>query len=408
MPLFLVAGSRAVVVILLLVYIKIYTNALAASELGYYAYWMAISYFFNALVFVPFDNFLQSRLHVWKDAGISLRGALLLNNLLLATCLGIILVLSGLAAVLHSREAGLGLLVSLCYGLALHVANSSRNTTNNLNYRVLASLFPVVDGSLKIAVLLLVQPLATMNSLVVIACALLSSVLASAICLGLMKYHGVFFPGRMERVDARDAFRFSSPISVAAVFNWLQLQGYQVVLVPLGHAESVGIFSTIANIGASAMNTVGSLYAQMRTPEIYRSRGHSLPSYLLGATAMMLLTGGVAWLGSDLIITLLANAELARDSGVIVFGVLVAGGNLMIGAIGVAHSLNRPTQALASAGLAGLAACALGFLLLHDRIDVATLGWPLALSQFVVAACLWYEVRKSGWLHRDRAAAPGP
>lgn len=402
MPLFFVAGSRAVVIILLLIYIKLYTNALAINELGYYAYWLALSYFFNALIFVPFDNYLQSRLHVWKEEGVSLRGAINFNNFLVLACFAAILVFSSSAYMFHSRDAALGLLVSLSYGLALHISNLSRNTTNNLNHRMLASFFPIVDGGLKIAVLLLAKLFIQVNGIVVIACALLSSAISSAICLSLMWRRGVFFSGRTEPVNVREAFNFSSPISVAAVFNWLQLQGYRLVLVPMGYAEAVGVYATISGIGAAAMNAVGSIYSQMRMPEIYRSRGRSITSYLVGIVILGALIGIAAWLFSDLIISLLANKELARHSGVIVFGVIIEGGNLIIGALGVAHSLNRPTLTLAKAGAAGLACCALGFTLLFKWIDVTNIGWPLALSQILVAATLWYVVRKGGWIHRGK------
>lgn len=399
MNLLIVSSSRVAVILLQLVYIKIYTNLLSAYELGQYAFWLTASYFFNALIFVPIDNYVQSRIYTWRNDGVSLEGAVRLNITLLLLCIALTVGISTVAAIIYSLMVGVGLFVALTYGLILHIATILRNVTNNLNYRGLASTFLIIDGLLKLAAILVIEHLTSVNSVVIIASAAVSTFLSTIICIMLMKYNGVFYLGNLEKISIKEVFSFGYPISISAILNWIQLQGYRLVLVPLGHTEAVGIYSTISSIGSAAMNAVGAIYSQLKIPEIYQSKGQSIIQYIKLALAIIIGMTFALWLTSDFIIELLTNSKLVEYSEIIVFGVLVEGGNIILGAIGIAHSLNRPTKILIAVGLMGLFSAAVGYAVILGSIDVHTIGYPLVLSQLFAALYICYAVKKDEWLH---------
>jgi O-antigen/teichoic acid export membrane protein len=400
MPLLIVTSSRVAVILLQLIYIKIYTNILSTYELGQYAFWLTTSYFFNALIFVPIDNFVQSRLHEWKERGVSLKGAVELNITLLIICISFIATFGAITAIAYSFIAGMTLSIALTYGLVLHISNISRNLTNNLNYRELASIFLIIDGIAKILAILIMKHITSIDSVMLIASATVSTLFSSAFCIFMMKYRGVFFEGNMEKIKIKEAFSFGYPISISAILNWLQLQGYRLVLVPMGYSEAVGIYSTISSIGSAAMNAVGSIYSQLKIPGIYKSKGHTIKSYFKWAIIIIIGVTLSLWLISHLIIELLTKSELVAHSGLIVFGVLVEGGNIILGAFGIAHSLNRPTHVLITVGFAGFASSVLGFIGLLGYIDAQSIGYPLVLSQLVAILYILFAVNKSGWLHQ--------
>ena len=399
---FVVSGARVVAVLLQLIYIKMYTNLLSLNELGDYAFWFTVAYFFNALVFVPLDNYQQSRLYKWKDAGISLQGAIRLNITMLLLCSGAILVAAPVVMVLQSRRAAVAFVLSLSYGLLLHISNASRNLVINLNRQSMGSLFVIIDGIIKIFVLQLLQRFVTIDSVILIASATLSSLLSSAIYLVVMASRGVFFTGRMQAIAVREALAFGYPISISAMLNWLQLQGYRLVLVPLGASEAIGAFATVSSIGGAGMNAVAAIYNQLRTPEIYHSGGRSINSYLRGILALTAVVAFGGWLFSEHLVRLLTKKVLVEHAGLIIFGVLVEGGNLALGAMGIAYSLSRPTRVFISVGLCGFLSSALGFAVLFKWIHVTNIGYPLVLSQTTAVLYMWFVMK------RDRLARAIP
>ncbi|PUE60909.1 hypothetical protein B9Z45_06190 [Limnohabitans sp. 2KL-17] len=385
-----------------LYYIKIYTNILSLSELGHYAYWITVAYFFSAFVFVPFDNYQQSRIYIWKKNGVSLRSAIQFNLILLFGCALIIAIVAILTLIFFSLHIALALTISLFYGLVLHVSNASRNLANNLNYRSMAASFLIIDSLLKIIILIILQRFVVIDGIILIASATLAILLSSAISLGLMLRGGVFFAGTTETINIKEVFEFSYPISISAILNWLQLQGYKLVLVPFGAAEAVGIFSTVSSIGAACMASAGSIYAQMKTPEIYRSNGRSINAYLGGVVALIVVVALCGWLFSGLIISLLTTKNLTVYANLLVFGILVEGGNLILGAMGIAHSLNRSTSLFIGIGSIGLFSCIVAFAVLFNWLNVMNIGYPLLFSQIATGLCMWNMMKRSGWMPQPK------
>lgn len=394
----IVTIARVCVVILQLFYIKTYTNILPANELGQYAFWLTVSYFFNALLLVPIDNYIQTRLHDWKNSGVSLKGAIALNTKVLILCFSSAIIIATATLTFNNYLTSLAIFGALVYGLVLHVSNVLRNTTNNLNYTTLASAFLIVDGVLKIAALQIVSKITIVNGAVLILSATVSTLISSVLCFHLMVKKGVFYKGRRENVCIKNVYLFCYPISISAMLNWLQLQGYRLVLVPMGYGEAVGIYSTIASIGSAAMSSVGSIYSQLKMPTIYQTKGGSLIRYAKYAIILIAMMTFSLWLTSDLIVSLLTKSVLAEYSKVIVFGVLVEGGNVILGAILVAHSLNRPTKIYIAVGIIGFASSAFSFAVLIGKFNTYNIGYPLVISQLIAIIYLVYTVKKTGWM----------
>jgi len=262
----------------------------------------------------------------------------------------------------------------------------------------LAGYFLIIDGILKIFILFIFQKIVELSAILLITSATVAMIISSIINLKIIINKGIFFGGKEELINIREVLKFSYPISISAILNWIQLQGYKLVLVPLGATEAVGIFSTVSNIGAACMASFGSIYSQMKTPELYKSRGKSIVNYLQGIIVYVMLVSFSGWFFSEIIINLLTNKELAIYANLIVFGILIEGGNLILGSMGIAHSLNRSTNILMSVGIIGFLSCIGGFYIFYKWINITTIGYPILFSQIVTVLFMWISVRKSGWM----------
>jgi len=72
--------SRAIVIALQLVNIKLYTEVLSIDQLGIFFFILSFSYIFNAILFVPVESFQQTKVHDEMDRNKSIYKVYLLSK----------------------------------------------------------------------------------------------------------------------------------------------------------------------------------------------------------------------------------------------------------------------------------------------------------------------------------------
>ena len=373
-----------------LAYVKIYSRHLSNHELGIYFYLMTSSYFLNALVFVPVDYYQQSRIYSFRADGISLTTFLRFNRTLLLL-IGVITLALLLPCLFISRIAALDAILCVFMAVALYVTTAYKNLLNNLDHKLVVAAVFLVEVVLKTGLFFLAMLFLPPRAIFLLG----SNVLALSAILALLAWvargRGVFGDGSASQVDYREVARFSFPLSIAAIANWLQSQGYRLVLVPLGYTELVGIYATVANIGITAMNAGSVLFGQLYAPRLYQTQGYYLRTYLRNALLLIFLVFVVGALFSEGLIPLLTRHDLGRYSRLMLYGIGTEAGNFLVGGLAIYMTIKNKTHVIMNSSFLGAAVVVVSIFLLYfsGRAGVYTIGIPIVLSQAAVVAYLF-------------------
>jgi len=388
--------ARVLVIVFQLVNVKLYTHYLDAKQLGIYFFLLAVSYSANAILFVPVDYYQQANLAKVIDASGGARPLLNFNGGLATFYLCFSLLAVTTCAVI---KPGYTVYAALIVGLAfaLYVVQALRNTLNNLEHRSCVSVSFIQEAVFKVSLFyILVRYFAADESLLISAW--LVSLGLSCIYLSYKAYrHRIFIASSAYRICAKDVFNFSYPFSIGAVCNWLQLQGYRLILVPLGFAEEVGAFATISNIGSSAIGAASLIYSQQFTPLIYKTSGQYTAKYLKGAIAVIISVTLVSVVFGELAVRLLTSPGFEQHWKLLLFGVITDGGNLIIGALMIHITLIGNTKKIFASSLVGLLSMTACFGLLYwmSKISILTIGAPLLISQWAVVYYMYSLYRRT-------------
>ncbi|MGZ4975870.1 MAG: hypothetical protein ACXV8O_01860 [Methylobacter sp.] len=387
--------ARVLVILFQLVNVKLYTNYLDAGQLGIYFFLLTVSYSANAILFVPVDYYQQASLAKVIDASGGARPLLNFNGRLTALYLCFSLVTVASCAVIKPGYTVYAALV-VALAFALYVVQALRNTLNNLEHRTCVSVSFIQEAVFKVSLFyLLVRYFAADESLLISAW--LISLGLSCIYLSYKAYrHRIFIASSAYRIRAKEVFNFSYPFSIGAVCNWLQLQGYRLILVPLGFAEEVGAFSTISNIGSAAIGAASLVYSQQFTPLIYKTSGQYTSKYLKGAIAVIISVALVSAVFGEFAVRLLTSSGFEQHWSLLLFGVMTDGGNLLIGALMVYITLKGNTKKIFASSLVGLITMSVcfGWLYWSSNISILTIGAPLLISQWAVVYYMYSLYRR--------------
>lgn len=372
-----------------LVYVKIYSRHLSNYELGIYFYLMTISYFLNALVFVPVDYYQQSRIYPFREAGISLTTFLRFNRALLLLIGGITVALV-LPCLFINRVAALDACLCAVMAMALYVTTAFKNLLNNLDHKLVVAAVFLVEVVLKTSLFFLAMRFLPPRAVSLLGSNILALLIVLVLLAGVARGRDIFGCGLMPPMDYQDVVRFSYPLSIAAIANWLQSQGYRLVLVPLGYTEIVGIYATVANIGITAMNAGSVLFGQLYAPRLYQTQGTYLRVYLRNALLLVLLTLATGALFSDRLIPLLTRHDLGRYSRLMLYGIGTEAGNFLVGGLAIYMTIKNKTKAIMNGSFLGVAVVVVAVALVYfsGRASVYTIGIPIVLSQAAVVAYL--------------------
>ncbi|AMK75085.1 MULTISPECIES: hypothetical protein [Methylomonas] len=377
--------SRVLVIVFQLINIKLYTYYLNADQLGISFFLLTVSYSANALLFVPVDYFQQAKLAGVMSKSGGLRPFLRFNKVLAGCYFTFFLLVITSCAVIRFDYVIYIALVSV-FAFFLYVVQALRNTFNNLDFRGFVSVSFIQEAILKVLVFYWLVNYFKADECLLILSWLISLIL-SGIYLCYKSYKIEMFAGsNTPLISAKDVYDFSYPFSIGAVCNWLQLQGYRLILVPLGFAEEVGIFATLSSVGSAAISAVSLVYSQQFTPLIYKTAGEFTGKYLQGAIIVLISVTLVSLGVGEFVVKLLTNSGFELHWKLLLFGVLTDGSNLIVGALIIHTTLIGSTRKIILFSLLGLLVMEMcfGYLYWESKMSLATIGVPLLVSQWII------------------------
>ncbi|HEX7356127.1 MAG TPA: hypothetical protein VF270_00285, partial [Ignavibacteriaceae bacterium] len=287
--------------------------------------------------------------------------------------------------------------VIIILALSTYIVNLLRGITNNLERRRLAIYTLLLETVLKIFIFYAIQHYLHPSAITILIAILSASLITASLLFVLVRRFEEYKIPKIKNFVAKEVTKFSYPISLGAVINWIQLQGYRMILVPLGLVEVVGIYGTVANVGTSGMNAISTVYSQLFVPNLYKSQGIYIKTYLKYALASVILVFCVGYFLSDIIIGILTKHEFVKYSSLIVFGILSEAGNFLIGGLTIYLTIKNLTKVSMKASITGLIIFFLSFMGLYvfKMVNVYTIGIPIVLTQLVIVAYLGIIVYKS-------------
>ena len=384
---------RVLTIILQLVFLKIYSNYLSIYELGLYYLFMTLSYSFNAIFLVPLDYFQQSKLYLLKNEKKSISSFLPINIFVFKVSVILLVFIEIIIYIIDSSFLLVGIILVL-FALVSYANNLLRGFLNNFEYRRNAIYTLLVESTLKILLFwVAIQFFSASSTLLFFTTTISMIIICLALILILIKKEEFKYTNR-NCFKVIDIYHFSYPISFGAVINWIQLQGYRILLAPMGHIETIGLYATVANIGQTGMNAASTVYAQLFVPNIYKTNGEYIKKYIGFAILVILFVLFVGMIFSETLVVLLTSNKFAEYSYLIGYGILAESGNLIIGGLSIYLTIHNLTKKTIIASWIGLLSFVSVFFILYliDFLSVWTIGLPIVLSQLFVAIYLYYIV----------------
>ncbi len=374
---------RIFAIIIGLFYVKIYTGHLLPDALGVFFYLTTLSYLINALIFVPFDYYIQAYCaragdHIPLKPVAQMTAGVISIALLMALVAGTILV-----TLEQLVMADVGLLLAMA--ILLFGCTSLRNLLNNRGHRRIAAASLLIEALARLAAFLTFLLVMKPSGRLLFASA------ASALAVELLILAYVAATRLQWRRDdggpvGSPLLATMAPISGSAVCNLVQLQGYRTMYPWSGIPTTAAIFSVVANIGAAGMMAAGQVFSQILLPRIYQSRGDFIYRYIQMAALLIVAVGIFAWMLSSWLVPFMTSPLYGRYAGMVIFGVIVEGSNLIVAAIAARAVLRDETSRLIVWNIAGAVVGAAGYgaaIILNPESPTA-IGVSLMLSQIVV------------------------
>lgn len=364
--------SRIVVVGAQLGYVKLYSNHLNNHQLGVYFFLFTVSYSLNAFLFVPLDYYQQSKIYKYVQSDMSLKSLFIFNRKCLSWVAVFTLALALILAPVRV-EFSIDTLLAGLLAITLYIGTALKGLMNNLEHRKIAALTMAAEAVLKMVVFYGFLKFLPAQATTLMSSAILALLLALAPLIWATRRLSAVRTGRIESIDPHEVFMFAYPISIGAIINWIQSQGYRMVMVPLGFAELVGIFATVSGIGTAGMGAASAVFGQVFVPKIYKTSGDYTKTYVRNASIVIVGVLLFSAVFSDLIVRLLTKEEFRKFSALILFGVLAEAGNFIIGALSVDLTIRNETTTMLWASMLGLLGTVGVFILIFFSISSASI-----------------------------------
>lgn len=386
---------RLLTIFIQLFFIKCVTNTISVDELGIYYFLQTVSYSLNAVLFVPLDYFQQSNLYLYINEGISIKSYFIFNKRIAYIIFVVLLVGTMVVGVLNASYC-LGFVIIILLSVSTYMSLFLRGIVNNLEYRRRAAYNLLIESVIRIGLLYLFLSLFTASSIIVLLALFFASLIAILFLLSFIRKLPQYINGEIRSIKIKNVWHFSYPISIGAIVNWIQLQGYRLVLVPLGFTEVVGYYATVANIGSSGMNVCSTIYNQLFLPDLYKSLGQYLKKYLYNALGIIGVVLLISVFLKNLIVNILTTSIYVEYSYLIFYGIVIEAGNFIVGALTTFLGIHNMTKYSIKVSLFALITFILVFTLVFSfgKITPANIGIPIAISQIVVTLYLGIIVRK--------------
>lgn len=388
--------SRVFVLLSQLVTVKLYTIFLSPGEIGFFYFLYTCSYFLNSILFVPYDFYYQSKVVEFYDKNKSIYPYMILT---LKLSLIVLFVCLFSFFVLFYIKKGLSYNFFYCFSLSIFVFlnQHSRNTLNNCGYGISVSLSYFIESVLKVFILYLLYLYGVSGFTLPIFAIIICSITVFLYLLLCQYKIGMF---KKKKLVLSDGFSsiilFSYPYSFGSMTNWIQLQGYRLVLTPLGYSDLVGFISVLTNMGAAAANAFSLIYNQQYLPSLYSEKGTNIKAFMLRAIKYIVLlllffSPILKWA-----IEVVSSSIFSDKWFLFYLGFFVDIAHLFISSISISMSFKYSTSRLLPFSLLGalLAIILFGGFVFFGIINVFTISFSLLFPQFsVVFLLFWFFVR---------------
>ena len=393
--LILITLSRALVIVLQLFYVKLFSTNITANELSNFYFWTAVSYFFNALLFVPLNLYQQSKIHYWHENGYSLRVLLSLNVFPIGGTFIFVIIASILDLIFFQKWADWIFFAGL-FSILLHIQDTFLHSLNLLGRKKIMVIGQIFDSLAKVLLFLVfMHYLEKIDGIILLKNNIITQLVLCISIFIIFHILGLFY-GKYIAVSWKEVLEVSGPISIGAISNWIQLYSHRLLLIPLGHGELVAIYSLISSLGSRGMGTLNIIYSQFHLPQVYKSRGKELPEFLkkyvlLGIAALItgVLTG---WFLTPII----TRPEFSIYYHAVGAGIIIEWCSLTLGSFGILLSLYKQTQLGIIPGMASMFFSLCSMLLLNhlEKVTILNIGICLVISQIV--STMWnYKIYKN-------------
>ncbi len=391
----LIALARVIVIACQFINIKLFTSYLTVSQIGLYFFFLTVSYFCNALIFVPVDYYQQACVRKCIEETGGVKSLLLFNIKLILIYLSSFSFLVFLCSLAFPKYT-YHIILTAALSVALYSVQALRGVLNNLSYSSDVSFNLVQEAVIKIIIFIFLIQFIQASELLLMAAWVITLIVSLVTLYLRAKNYGLFFCNKDKIINLRDVFHFAYPISFGAVANWVQTQGYRLILVPLGYAEVLGFFATVTSIGSAGMAAVSTIFAQAFTPKIYNSDGRYTSTYLKNALIVIAAVILGSLLFGAFIVKIVTNPKYEQYWSILIIGVIIEATNLLIGAIGIHITLFGTTKRMMMSSVIGLLILILSFIIFYitKTIDVYSIGLPLVLAQLAVLGFIYRSYLK--------------
>jgi hypothetical protein len=374
-----------------------YAKTLPASELGTFYFLSTVSYIINAVILVPVDLAQQPKaLEVWLSRG-SAYPTLLLQGKLIIIFLAISLLGEVFVATYFPEKSGIVLLLTLM-ALASYSLASWRTFFNNIKWNRIVILNYIADPGLRYLSLIVLLRLHWITPRSILFGAGFSYFLISAACITLLYFKKGFQKCLCNEFRIKGLIRQASALSFLSMTNLIQMQGYRLLLVPLGYSEEVGKYALVSQLGITATGSAGAIYGMVRHPEIYRSPESQTKPFVGWGIALLVFLCVGAMTAGPFILHFITAGKYTMLFPLIVLGILIEGGNLLGGALGIGPTKRGAVREIISSSVFGLTGFFLmiGPLLFYHCVNIWTIGLPLLFSQITAVGSL-YLMERDQW-----------
>jgi O-antigen/teichoic acid export membrane protein len=386
---------RGIGIIFQFAVIKLYALSLQPAEVGRLYFLFTISYVVNGLILAPLDARLQPiALNIWyakKSLGSLAR---LHRDLILA--LLIFAVFCEVTLYFFMPEL-LGTPIALMLlAWSQFWVSYARKYLNNIGEQQISTWLFVLEPAFRAIFL---GGVAYFGQVTVGFAIWSNSIALSLISLGIVTWF--WTKGWLRHWDERLALspllKGSIPFSISGALNLLQLQGYRLILVPLGYASEVGIFALVSQFGFTATTSVGAIYTQVAQPAVYRDHEANLGKYLRHLVYLLGMIFLASIIFGPLVIKYATKGGYSNYAPIMLVGVICEGANLLIGAYSIRAAIMGRTGAMAVSAILGGIVFIIAFIYMITlfRVSPWLIGMPMVASQITVVAYLMHYYEKN-------------
>lgn len=353
------AFLRAIAISLALASNFFFIRHSSVSEIGHYYILATISYFGNALFFVPFDLNLQRRIAANKKietasiSGIAEyflktvpHGAIGITLLYFAYCVGV-------KVDFNWQE----LLLCLSLSISMYCSLLGRDLPQLFSHPLITNAGQIIEGLLKLGGALALAFHQRLDAAGMISASAIGCAVAGSTSIYLLKLK--VGSGEYEKYleSWRNLLARTAPIGISGITNWLQLQGYRLILAatPTG-IIAVGTASFMTTLGSIGANAFLSVLSQIYVPKQYSEGIKATKKYINTITLSMLFLATLSIPIGLLFLAASNKSELAPFVYFVAIGVFIEAGNSIIGAcINHANQMDGKYWYISTAGAVGTA-----------------------------------------------------